>query len=231
MNVSATGLAVAFAAGVVAFASPCVLPLIPGYLSFLGGTQASGTTVDRRGAVTATIAFTAGFAAVFTLAGAGVGLVGAQFVEPPPRPGAGRRDPGDRHGRADDRRRAAAAAARVAAAVRLAPPHRRRRGGGGRRLRRRAGRPASGRRWPASWPSPPPRAARPTAPLLLAAYSLGLALPLIAAGLFFTTFLEVATPIRPYLGTISRVAGALLIVTGVLLASGQLEQISARLGQ
>ena len=67
--------------------------------------------------------------------------------------------------------------------------------------------------------------------LLLAAYSLGLALPLIAAGLFFTTFLEVATPIRPYLGTISRVAGALLIVTGVLLASGRLEQISARLGQ
>ena len=47
MNVSATGLAVAFAAGVVAFASPCVLPLIPGYLSFLGGTQATGTTVDR----------------------------------------------------------------------------------------------------------------------------------------------------------------------------------------
>jgi cytochrome c-type biogenesis protein len=66
---------------------------------------------------------------------------------------------------------------------------------------------------------------------LLFAYSLGLAIPLIAAGLFFTVFLEIAKPLRPHLGTISRVAGVLLILTGILLASGRLEQISARLGQ
>ena len=35
---SALGPATAFAAGIVSFASPCVLPLVPGYLSFVSGT-------------------------------------------------------------------------------------------------------------------------------------------------------------------------------------------------
>ncbi len=164
VNVSATGLSVAFAAGVVAFASPCVLPLIPGYLSFLGGTQATGTEADRRAAVTATIAFTLGFAAVFTLAGAGVGLVGAQFVNHRRRARDRRRRAGDRHGRAD-----VSSAARCSCSASggcqwargrappvpprpSAPPL------------RSAGRRASAPRWRASSRSPPPRAGRPTAP-------------------------------------------------------------------
>jgi cytochrome c-type biogenesis protein len=56
----------AFAAGVVSCASPCVLPLLPGYLSFVSGAQ--GRT-DRR-PVAPMVLFVLGFAAVFTALGA-----------------------------------------------------------------------------------------------------------------------------------------------------------------
>ncbi len=58
--------ALAFAAGVVSFASPCVFPLVPGYLSFVSGTPREG---ERR-PVLPLLLFVAGFAAVFTALGA-----------------------------------------------------------------------------------------------------------------------------------------------------------------
>jgi cytochrome c-type biogenesis protein len=57
--------ALAFAAGVVSFASPCVFPLVPGYLSFASGGQAS----DRKPLVPILL-FILGFGAVFTALGA-----------------------------------------------------------------------------------------------------------------------------------------------------------------
>lgn len=60
--------ALAFAAGVVSFASPCVFPLVPGYLSFVsGGVEEEAT--GRRALVPIGL-FIAGFATVFTLLGA-----------------------------------------------------------------------------------------------------------------------------------------------------------------
>jgi cytochrome c-type biogenesis protein len=61
----------AFAAGVVSFASPCVFPLVPGYLSFVTG----GETVDERTPVVPILLFIGGFAAVFTALGAFTGAV------------------------------------------------------------------------------------------------------------------------------------------------------------
>lgn len=63
--------ALAFAAGVVSFASPCVFPLVPGYLSFVAG----GQTRDERGPVVPILLFIAGFAAVFTALGAFTGAL------------------------------------------------------------------------------------------------------------------------------------------------------------
>ena len=60
------GPALAFAAGVVSFASPCVLPLVPGYLSFVAGSQG---TRERR-SILPTVLFILGFATVFTALGA-----------------------------------------------------------------------------------------------------------------------------------------------------------------
>lgn len=61
----------AFAAGVVSFASPCVFPLVPGYLSFVAGGEAK----DEGRPVVPILLFIAGFAAVFTALGAFTGAV------------------------------------------------------------------------------------------------------------------------------------------------------------
>jgi cytochrome c-type biogenesis protein len=61
--------AVAFVAGAVSFASPCVLPLVPGYVWFVTGGVASSDTVRRR-PLFPILAFVAGFTVVFTAVGA-----------------------------------------------------------------------------------------------------------------------------------------------------------------
>jgi cytochrome c-type biogenesis protein len=63
--------ALAFAAGVVSFASPCVFPLVPGYLSVVAGGEAR----DERRPVVPILLFVAGFASVFTALGAFTGSV------------------------------------------------------------------------------------------------------------------------------------------------------------
>lgn len=58
--------ALAFVAGVVSFASPCVLPLVPGYVSFVSGSQGE----ERRRPILPMLLFVLGFALVFTALGA-----------------------------------------------------------------------------------------------------------------------------------------------------------------
>lgn len=60
-------LPIAFAAGLLAFLSPCVLPLIPGYLAYIGGFGLSSnpTKSDRRRMVVGMVGFVAGFGVVF----------------------------------------------------------------------------------------------------------------------------------------------------------------------
>jgi cytochrome c-type biogenesis protein len=67
------GVGVAFAGGVVSFASPCCLPLVPAYLGYmLGATPVS----DRRRTLLHGLAFTIGFSLVFVAFWASIGLVG-----------------------------------------------------------------------------------------------------------------------------------------------------------
>jgi cytochrome c-type biogenesis protein len=65
--------ALAFAAGVVSFASPCVLPLVPGYVSFVTGRRAVDGTGPRP--VIPILLFILGFTIVFTLLGAFAGTL------------------------------------------------------------------------------------------------------------------------------------------------------------
>ncbi len=88
MDVTAGPLLVAasvsVAAGAVSFASPCVLPLVPGYLAFVSGL--SGVQIDRggtkaRGTVLAGSAlFVLGFAVFFTLIGGAFGALGRELA-------------------------------------------------------------------------------------------------------------------------------------------------------
>lgn len=70
-----TALPVAFVAGVISFLSPCVLPLVPGYLSF-----AAGFSVSRGKVFLGSILFVLGFSAVFVSYGAIFGGIGNQLV-------------------------------------------------------------------------------------------------------------------------------------------------------
>jgi cytochrome c-type biogenesis protein len=69
--------AVAFTAGIVSFASPCVFPLVPGYLSFVTGESVANLEADPPGGTTTLarklmpiLLFIGGFTLVFTLYGA-----------------------------------------------------------------------------------------------------------------------------------------------------------------
>lgn len=71
-----------FAAGVVSFLSPCVLPLVPGYVSFMSGLSLEELTrgADRKAVIRraglGSIFFVLGFSAVFTALGASASAVG-----------------------------------------------------------------------------------------------------------------------------------------------------------
>ncbi|MGI8420832.1 MAG: cytochrome c biogenesis CcdA family protein [Gaiellaceae bacterium] len=69
---------IAFVAGMVSFLAPCVLPLVPGYLSAVSAVEAGrlGERGSARRIVVASLPFIAGFSAVFVLLGAGAGAVG-----------------------------------------------------------------------------------------------------------------------------------------------------------
>jgi cytochrome c-type biogenesis protein len=70
----------AFAAGFVSFASPCVLPLLPGYIAFLGGATGSLEGNAGRGrAFVGSLAFVFGFALVFVSFGALFGELGSKL--------------------------------------------------------------------------------------------------------------------------------------------------------
>ena len=72
----------ALAAGFLSFLSPCVLPLVPGYLSAVSAVEADrlGGQGTARRVVVASIPFVLGFTAVFVALGVGAALVGGSLL-------------------------------------------------------------------------------------------------------------------------------------------------------
>jgi cytochrome c-type biogenesis protein len=72
----------AVVAGFVSFSSPCCLPLVPGYLSYVSALPVAelGDRDARRVTVRAALLFVAGFSVVFTALGIGATLVGSLFL-------------------------------------------------------------------------------------------------------------------------------------------------------
>ncbi|MEX0985594.1 MAG: cytochrome c biogenesis protein CcdA [Actinomycetota bacterium] len=74
--------ALAFVAGLVSISSPCCLPLMPGYVSFVAGASTgAGGVVTRTRTVGAAGLFVIGFTTVFTLFGVGASLFGGWLLE------------------------------------------------------------------------------------------------------------------------------------------------------
>mgnify|MGYP001165115036 CR=1 FL=1 len=76
-----TTLSIAFLAGLISFLSPCVLPLIPGYISYISGTSLEKLIEKRNNLVVIkTIFFTLGFSLVFISLGSTASFFGKFFL-------------------------------------------------------------------------------------------------------------------------------------------------------
>jgi cytochrome c-type biogenesis protein len=225
------GLVVAFAAGFISFISPCVLPLVPGYLSFVSGVGFDELGARSRRVAAMTGAFVLGFTVMFVLLGAGVAWFGTSLLE--------------------NRRTLEIVggtfmilAALVIAGLplpRLLAAERRLQMGNGGTL---AAAGTTGVVFAIGW-SPcigPTLGAILTLSLssgggavdgaiLLAAYSLGLGVPFLLTGLLFTRVLGLNRWIRAHWRVVSLVSAALLATFGVLLITGDLYRYMTQLAR
>jgi cytochrome c-type biogenesis protein len=76
-----TGLIAAFAAGTISFLSPCVLPLVPGYVSYIAGQSIGGVSVPRTRSqrfrtIALSLCFVLGFSTIFVILGASATALG-----------------------------------------------------------------------------------------------------------------------------------------------------------
>jgi cytochrome c-type biogenesis protein len=77
---------ISFAAGILSFLSPCVLPLVPGYISLISGVSIDNLkegVSSRRAVILNSLAFNAGLSVIFLLLGTTAGLVGAAITSNP----------------------------------------------------------------------------------------------------------------------------------------------------
>jgi cytochrome c-type biogenesis protein len=74
------GIAVAFGAGLASFLSPCVLPLIPSYVTFVTGMSLEDVPKARRAALVHSLLFVLGFSLIFLALGASATLIGRLLV-------------------------------------------------------------------------------------------------------------------------------------------------------
>src|SRR5881394_2301757 len=85
MQVSLVNILIAFAGGLLSFLSPCVLPLVPGYISLMSGVsidhlKTENTVNSRRAVILNSLAFNAGLSVIFLALGGTAGLLGAAII-------------------------------------------------------------------------------------------------------------------------------------------------------
>jgi cytochrome c-type biogenesis protein len=225
------GVLVAFGAGMLSFLSPCVLPLVPAYVSMVSGLSAaeieSGQRRNLGPLLRGVLGFIAGFTVVFTALGAAASGLGHLLL---------------------DHQRGFAIGAGVLIVllgVWLAGVGTPRLFMRERRFHPRPSRlgvwapPVMGMAFAFGWtPCIGPvlggvlglaatRATLASGLVLLVAYSLGLGVPFLATGLAFGHLTDVMARVRRRLGVVNAVAGVLLVVFGVLLLSGNLHWLTA----
>jgi cytochrome c-type biogenesis protein len=216
---------------VVSFSSRCVLPLVPGYLSFVSGVGFDELGARPRRVVVSTAAFVAGFTGMFVALGAGSAwfgnvllanrrpleiaagvfvIIAALFFVgiPLPRVLAAERR---LHVRAGGRGLATSAATGVAFAIGWTP--------------------CVGPTLAAILTLSAASTGAVEGAVLLAAFSLGLGVPFLLFGLLFTRALGLVHWLRAHWRAISIASAALLVAFGVLLVTGDLVELTTRLAR
>ena len=74
-------LSIAFGAGLISFLSPCVLPLIPGYISYISGESLGDIVEKQKKVILKTVLFSLGFSLVFISFGATASFIGNILLE------------------------------------------------------------------------------------------------------------------------------------------------------
>lgn len=85
-GISLFRIMISFAAGILSFLSPCVLPLVPGYISLMSGVSIDNLkegVSSRRAVIINSLAFNAGLSVIFLVLGTTAGLVGAAITSNP----------------------------------------------------------------------------------------------------------------------------------------------------
>ena len=203
----------AFLAGLLSFVTPCVLPLVPGYLATVSGDAG----VAGRRVVLASLPFVAGFTVVFVVLGTLIAGAGGLVDDPRLV---------RQVGRSRDRRHGARVHGPAAAAV----PRSTRRAGPARDAPADAARGLSsaGRSRVCAAPCVGPVLASILllasntstiwrGAILLAVYSLGLALPFLLVGIGFGRVMTASRWLRDHYGVVRAVSGAILVAIGLLL--------------
>jgi len=80
--ISLVNIVIAFVAGCLSFLSPCVLPLVPGYISLMSGVsidhlKGGGKSSSRKAVLANSLAFNAGLSVIFLALGGAAGLIGS----------------------------------------------------------------------------------------------------------------------------------------------------------
>ena len=217
---TAFGVVIAFTAGILSFLSPCVLPLVPSYVTFVTGLSLEDVSRARRVALVHSLLFVSGFTAIFVALGAGataLGLVLAAYRHWISRIGGVL---------------LVIFGLVLLEVVRIPALARDRRIYLADKPVGYLGSVLVGLAFGAGWtPCIGPvlggilSLASATGSVgrgvgLLLAYSAGLAVPFLMAALAIDKFIALFARMRRGLAWVSRISGALLIVVGVLLASG-----------
>ena len=74
-------LLIAFGAGLISYLSPCVLPLIPGYVSFISGQSLQNILESKRINILPLVLFCLGFSTVFIILGASASFLGQTLLQ------------------------------------------------------------------------------------------------------------------------------------------------------
>ena len=219
-------LSFAFGAGFISFLTPCVLPIIPGYISYITGKNLSEIEQDKKNVLIKTILFSFGFSIVFIILGATASAVGNILLF------------------LSNELRIAAGILIIFFSLQMLGVLNFKFLNKEKRMETKSYNDnyafplLVGAAFAFGWtPCIGPvlgsilalsatEASISSGVLLLSFYSLGLAIPFILSGYYMSRFLASRKGFSKYYGKVTKTGGVILLVTGILIATNQIQVIS-----